>query len=56
LVFAALTFLVKGPVGLEAGVLSDWPRSCPRVLVWLFRSGAAVLIGLGVKLALERRA
>ena len=55
LLFAGLTFLVKGPVGLFAGLLSGWLRSRPRVLVWLYRSSGAVLLGLGVKLAMERR-
>ena len=55
LLFAGLTFLVKGPVGLFAGLLSSWLRSRPRVLVWLYRSSGAVLLGLVVKLALERR-
>ena len=56
LVFAGLTFLVKGPVGLGAGLLSGWLRSRPKVLAWLYRSSGAVLIGLGLKLAFERRA
>jgi len=56
LVFAALTFVVKGPVGLGAGLLSRWLRSRPSVLAWIFRTSGAVLIALGVKLALERRA
>lgn len=55
LAFAGLTFMVKGPVGLFAGLLSGWLRSRPRVLVWLYRSSGAVLLGLGVKLALDRR-
>lgn len=55
LTFAALTFLVKAPVGLGAGLLSAWLRSRPGVLAWLYRTSGAVLIGLGVKLALERR-
>jgi threonine/homoserine/homoserine lactone efflux protein len=55
LVFAALTFLVKGPVGFFAGLLSAWLRSRPGVLVWLYRSSGAILIGLGVRLAFERR-
>jgi threonine/homoserine/homoserine lactone efflux protein len=55
LVFAGLTFLVKGPVGLAAGVLSTWLRTHPRFLVWVFRTSGAVLVGLGLKLALERR-
>jgi len=56
LVFAALTFLVKGPVGLGAGLLSHWLRARPRALTWLYRSSGAVLIGLGLRLAFERRA
>lgn len=55
LVFAGLTFVVKAPVGLSAGLLSAWLRARPRALAWLHRTSGAVLIGLGVKLALERR-
>jgi threonine/homoserine/homoserine lactone efflux protein len=55
LVFAALTFVVKGPVGLFAGLLSSWLRSRPRVLLWLYRTSGAVLLALGLRLALERR-
>jgi threonine/homoserine/homoserine lactone efflux protein len=55
LVFAGLTFLVKGPVGLGAGLLSGWLRSRPKALTWLYRTSGAVLIGLGLKLAVERR-
>lgn len=54
--FAALTFLIKGPLALFAGRLSSWFRSHPAALSWLYRTSGAVLIGLGVKLALERRA
>lgn len=56
LVFAALTFLVKGPVGLAAGLLSAWLRSRPKALTWIHRTSGAVLIGLGVRLVFERRA
>jgi threonine/homoserine/homoserine lactone efflux protein len=56
LAFAALTFLVKGPVGLGAGLLSAWLRCRPMALAWLFRTSGAVLIALGLKLAFERRA
>jgi len=55
LLFALLTFVVKGPVGLFAGLLSGWLRSRPRALVWLYRSSGAVLLGLGLRLALEPR-
>ena len=53
--FAALTFLIKGPVGAFAGVLSGWLRSRPSVLAWVYRSSGAVLVGLGLRLAMERR-
>ena len=56
LVFAALTFVVKGPVALFAGALSGRLRTRPRALQWLYRSSGAVLIVLGVRLAFERRA
>lgn len=55
IVFAGLTFLVKGPVGYFAGSLSSWLRARPMVLRWLDRTSGLVLIGLGVKLAFERR-
>jgi threonine/homoserine/homoserine lactone efflux protein len=55
LLFAALTFLVKGPVGLCAGLLSGWLRARPGALLWLYRSSGAMLVGLGLRLAFERR-
>lgn len=55
LTFAALTFIVKGPIGWGAGILSGWLRSRPAVIGWINRSSAVVLVGLGLRLALERR-
>ena len=55
LAFAGLTFVVKAPIGVSAGALSSWLRARPGVLRWLFRSSGAVLVGLSVRLALERR-
>ncbi len=55
IVFAALTFAVKAPVGLGAGLLSAWLRAHPTALAWLHRGSGAVLVALGVRLALERR-
>jgi len=55
LTFAALTFVVKAPVGIFSGALSHWLRARPGVLTWIYRVAGAVLVGLGVKLALERR-
>ena len=53
--FAGLTFLVKAPVGIFAGALSGWLRFRPSVLTWVYRCSGAILVGLGVRLALERR-
>ena len=55
LAFAGLTFVVKAPVGLFAGTLSSWLRARPSVLTWVYRSSGAILVGLGMKLAFERR-
>lgn len=55
LAFAGLTFLVKAPVGGFAGTLSAWLGARPGVLTWVYRSSGAILVGLGAKLALERR-
>lgn len=56
LAFAALTFLVKAPVGYGAGRLSYWLRTRTRVLAWVYRASGMVLVALGLKLAFERRA
>lgn len=53
-VFAGLTFLVKGPVGLFAGLLSSWLRSNPKFLVWLYLCSGAALLVLGIRMAFER--
>lgn len=55
LVFALLTFLIKAPVGYFAGKLSGWLRARPAALQWLYRSSGLVLIGLGLRLAMERQ-
>ncbi len=55
LVFAALTFVIKGPVGWGAGRLSGWLRARPAVLRWIFRGSGAMLAALGLRLAFERR-
>lgn len=52
--FALLTFLVKGPVGYFAGILSLWLRSNPTFLKWIDRTSGTMLIGLGIKLAFEQ--
>jgi len=42
-------------VGVLAGVLSGWLRRRPSVLTWVYRPSGVILVGLGAKLALERR-
>ncbi len=54
-VFAILTFFVKVPVGMFAGSLSDWFRTHPSALTWMFRSSGLVLIGFGAKLVFDER-
>lgn len=56
LTFALLTFLVKGPIGYFAGVLSIWLRSRPGVLTWIDRISGTILIGLGIRLILDKHA
>ena len=55
LAFAALTFIVKGPIALVASALSGWLRARPAALTGLYRLSGAVLVALGVRLAFERR-
>lgn len=53
--FSALTFAVKAPVGLFAGALSGWLRARPAALSWLFRTSGLMLIAIGLRLAFEER-
>ena len=55
LAFACLTFLVKGPVAIFAGLLSNWFRQNPRFLARMHRTSGIVMIALGLKLAFEPR-
>ena len=55
LAFAGMTFLVKALVAMFSGALSAWLRFRPDVLIWVYRSSGAILVGLGVRLAFERR-
>jgi len=53
--FSILTFLVKAPIGYFAGIASAWIRTRPIVIQTINKISGTVLIGLGVKLALEQR-
>ncbi len=51
--FALLTFLIKAPIGIFAGIASAWIRSRQALLVLINRISGTVLIALGLRLALE---
>ena len=53
--FATLTFMVKAPIGYFAGIASKWLRNRPVVIKGINTLSGVVLLGLGVKLALEQR-
>jgi len=55
IVFAALTFMVKGLVGYTSGRLSNWLRARPGISAWINRVSGVMLIALGLKLAFEHR-
>lgn len=55
LTFAVLTFLIKAPIGFVSGLLSFWIKTRPIVLYWINKTSGAILISLGLKLALEER-
>jgi len=53
--FALLTFAIKAPIGYISGMLSSWIQTRPSVLKYVHRTSGVILIGLGLKLALEKR-
>ncbi len=53
--FAALTFLVKAPLGYCAGRASNWVQRRPVVINAVNRVSGVLLVGLGLRLALEER-
>jgi threonine/homoserine/homoserine lactone efflux protein len=53
--FAILTFLIKGPIGYGAGILSSWLRCRPAVVAWINRGSGMVLVGLALRLAFEQK-
>lgn len=55
LLFAVLTFIIKGPVALFSGRLSSWFQSRPSALLSLYRCSGLVMVGLAIRLALARR-
>ena len=53
LTFAILTFTLKAPIGFISGLLSFWIKTRPIILKYIHGTSGVILIGLGLKLALE---
>lgn len=53
--FALLTFLIKGPIAILAGQLSQLVADNPAYLKGIFKVSGFTLIGLGVKLVFDSR-
>ena len=53
--FSLLTLLVKVPLGYFAGMASRWISNRPAVIQAINRTSGTVLIGFGIKLAMEQR-
>ncbi|GJL83588.1 MAG: threonine transporter RhtB [marine bacterium B5-7] len=53
-IFAALTFIIKAPIGMAAGALSSLVRRNPSIQRWINRISAGVLVILGIRLLLAR--
>lgn len=54
-IFALVTFFIKGPVGYIAGMLAEYIKARPHVLGGIHKTSGLILVGLGIKLALEKR-
>lgn len=54
--FAILTFFIKAPIGFISGTLSFWIQARPIVLKYINKTSGVILIGLGLKLAMEQKA
>ncbi len=53
--FATLTFALKAPIGFISGSLSFWIKTRPIILKYIHRTSGIILIGLGLRLAFEKR-
>lgn len=53
--FAILTFIIKAPIGYLGGTFSTWIKTRDYILNGIFRTSGAILVLLGIKLALEDR-
>lgn len=55
LTFACLTFLIKLPVALFSGLLSDWFKKNVSAMKWVMRSSGGILFLTGIRILFEKR-
>ena len=53
--FSIITFFVKGPVGYIGGSLSSYIQNRPSILSKIYKTSGIIFLGLGLKLAFEKR-
>lgn len=53
--FALITFTLKAPIGLVSGLLAFWIKTRPIVLNYIHKTSGAILVLLGIKLALSEK-
>ncbi|NOX15841.1 MAG: LysE family translocator [Epsilonproteobacteria bacterium] len=53
--FAIVTFCIKAPIGYISGSLSSWIKAKPNFLSRLYKGSGIIFLGLGIKLAFEKR-
>ena len=53
--YAILAFFVKAPIGFISGTLSLQIQARPKVLQYINKTSGLILIGLGIKLAMQQR-
>lgn len=51
--FAALTFIVKLPIGYSAGKLAGWIQARPQIQRWMHRASGTVLLAMSLRLATD---
>ncbi len=55
LTFACLTFLIKLPVALFSGLLSEWFKKNESAMKWVMRSSGGILFLTGIRILFEKR-
>ena len=53
--YAILAFFIKAPIGFISGSLSFQIQARPMILKYINKTSGVILIGLGIKLAMQQR-